>query len=221
MATFLAQVSFPYDSGLPKDVSVNTFHFDEVPASSPDPADLVTALDNFYTATYSGESGALMSYFSSTLGDTATVKVYNLDDAIPRTPVLVDTFSFTPNTGTGGLPEEMALCLSYQAAPTSGELQRRRRGRIYFGPLSLLAIEGAAASDTTWPMPPRPASDLISRANKSMLNLVGEALAADWLWVVRSTVGSGDTTLITEGWVDNAFDIQRRRGPAATTRTTW
>jgi hypothetical protein len=43
------------------------------------------------------------------------------------------------------------------------------------------------------------------------------------VWVVNSTIGDPleNTVLITNGWCDNEFDTQRRRGRDATSRTTF
>jgi len=46
-------------------------------------------------------------------------------------------------------------------------------------------------------------------------------------WAVYSPTTDAVDTIdnafndVLDGWVDNAFDTQRRRGPAATTRITW
>ena len=63
-------------------------------------------------------------------------------------------------------------------------------------------------------------------AGKTLIAQAGEDLltaslaAADWHWVVYSTVQpAGQRTAdVVNGWVDDAFDIQRRRGLAANSR---
>jgi len=44
--------------------------------------------------------------------------------------------------------------------------------------------------------------------------------AGGWDWVVYSPT-NGNTVNVDNGWVDNAFDTQRRRGLAVTARTNW
>jgi hypothetical protein len=40
-------------------------------------------------------------------------------------------------------------------------------------------------------------------------------------WVIRSTVPLENFIQVTNGHIDNAWDTQRRRGPATTARTVW
>lgn len=40
-------------------------------------------------------------------------------------------------------------------------------------------------------------------------------------WLIHSRVGAGSFSAVETGWVDNAMDTQRRRGPKATSRYTW
>jgi hypothetical protein len=42
-----------------------------------------------------------------------------------------------------------------------------------------------------------------------------------WTWIVVSEVAGLNDVIVTNGWVDNAFDIQRRRGVTPTSRSTF
>jgi len=50
--------------------------------------------------------------------------------------------------------------------------------------------------------------------------LTASTAAATWAWLTYSTVAPGYTQVVN-GWVDNEWDTQRRRGRAATSRTTF
>jgi hypothetical protein len=47
-----------------------------------------------------------------------------------------------------------------------------------------------------------------------------EAISALCHWVVWSEADQ-DAGSVFDGWIDNAFDTQRRRGVQASSRTTW
>lgn len=205
----LCQMGLSHDSGLPRDVAINTFHFLAdalVPTPIPDLSDAVT---DFYQAIIS--SNTLTAFLSENLSGAFTQKWYVMSAPPPRVPALIVPGVLT-GLGSTAMVEEAACCLSYQGEPTSGEIAARRRGRIFFGPLSNEAV--ASTVD------PRPKSTLVTRLCEGAQALVTASAAADAPWVVYSRVND-DTTVISEGWVDNAFDTQRRRGPRATLRTVW
>lgn len=213
---FRAQVSLRHDSGLPEDASVNTFHFND-PTALLDPQDIVTLLDDFYSAVHGGVQ-PFDGFLAACLTGTADVNIYRLQDPSPRVPVITDTFTFAPDNQVP-LPSEVAVCLSFQGVPLAGVNQARRRGRIYIGPLSVLSLEGVNAGDTTGPSPARVAPTLITRIMAAADQLGSDSTAAGFEWSVYSPTAN-TMTEIDNGWVDNAFDIQRRRGETATSRTT-
>lgn len=215
MPVIRAQVTIPYDSGLPEDVAVNTFHFFAAAADQQAIDDVNGLLDNFYSAIPAGEGGAFTAFYSNIVNSAAArIKTYNLDSPEPRQPL--DTYD--PQWAWAGagspLPQEVALCLSFQAVGVSGSPQARRRGRVYLGPLAVTAIE-ASTSDA------RPESDLISRMASAASELLADSITSTARWVVYSEAAGGVGYNVDNGWVDNAFDIQRRRGVAPTARTTF
>lgn len=125
-------------------------------------------------------------------------------------PVYESDFAFSP-TGSAPLPAEVALVMSFQAARASGQNQARRRNRVYLGPLG-----GSAPSSDGRPAPgfvtqvARAGSDLAAAASSSV----------NWNWVVWSPTEQQDYQ-VDNGWVDNSWDTQRRRGLAPTSRTTF
>jgi hypothetical protein len=122
------------------------------------------------------------------------------------------------------LPNEVALCLSYQAVAISGESQARRRGRIFFGPLCNTANTLSATGEC------RPSAALVTAlcGAATLLATPAATAAGDLVhWAVYSPTTDLTETIddafqdVDNGWVDNSFDTQRRRGRDATARTTW
>jgi len=104
--------------------------------------------------------------------------------------------------------------LSFQGERTSGQSQARRRGRVYLGPF------GSSAGDTT---SGRPSSGLRGGIITAAAAFGVQSQAAiEWVWGVISTAGpSMSFSEVKDGWVDDAWDTQRRRGEGATLRTTF
>lgn len=212
---YMAQHILHGPSGLPEDRYVNTFNFVEDVGTVIDHAAAAVAITNalqeFYTTDYmaSGTAGSLQGNMPAWFDDLAEVRVYNWDDAQPRPP-LSSTYAFA-GSATQALPSEVALCLSYYANRNIVG----RRGRIYIGPLTTGAVEPSGI------VPARPKATLMDLAGRA-----GAALAAGTgsvlKWCVLSRrLGVATWSPITDGWVDDSFDTQRRRGEAATTRDTW
>lgn len=207
MAIWRAQVEFQGASELPEDRMVNTWHF-EGGTGATDYANIYDMLTDFYTETYAG-SEVTATYPTIAFTGDVDIKLYCLADPLPRVPRDVGFFSFTP-TSSEGLPQEVALCLSYAAAPASGIPAARRRGRVYLGPF-------AEASNTD----ARPGTALITviAAAASELKAAADA-SVTWQWIVYSRADEAGYPVVS-GWLDNAWDTQRRRGWSPTSRTTW
>lgn len=151
-------------------------------------------------------------FMSSLVRSSAGLELvsYARSDAKPRAPIMTDTYSLSPG-GTAPLPTEVALCLSFQAAKVSGSPQARRRGRVY------LPFMDEERNHTDG----RPTAGLVSGvAAEAAAFLAASDAAAAWSWHVYSTVGLFGA-VVTDGWVDNEWDTQRRRGRKATSRTTF
>jgi hypothetical protein len=206
MSVRRAQVTFDHDSGLPEDVTVNTFHFfSDTSADFPNIVDLLT---DFYTVPGAPSTDSVSSWFSAALAGTATIDIYDLADPEPRVPVHTDTFTFSP--GGDRLPSEVAYVISWAADPESGTIPARRRGRTFLGPLSLEGHNGGTGR-------PHDAMRLsIARAGRDLIAAADASI--EWDFVVFSPTGNSHA-VITNGWIDNAFDTQRRRGLAPTDRT--
>lgn len=213
MALIRAQVSFAHTSGLPEDILSNTFHFTTADILAPTLDAVATAVEEFY------EAGAtpLYTFFSNEMAQNGhVIRLYNLDEPAPRVPLLERAFSLPVAPNGDPLPGEVALVVSFQGTPVSGLNQARRRGRVYVGRLDK---DSASAG--------RPSAALIASAVAAADDLLADSVAAAmWSWAVYSPTddAAGDPTpftIVEEGWVDNAFDTQRRRGLAPTARTTF
>lgn len=183
--------------------ATNTFHFiadddTELPA-------IQTAVQAFYN-TWRPEMNNLVRQ------NTHEYKFYNMSDPEPRAPVLEGSFNLTTAPAGTPLPTEVSLCLSFQGTKVSGEPQARRRGRVYL-PFITSASMGSDA---------RPDAGCITAAVNCGTNLLAASVAAaGWDWIVASTFDPISGAIVDNGWVDNEWDTQRRRGRVATARTTY
>lgn len=144
-----------------------------------------------------------------------TIKLYNQEDVEPRSPVEELTFGLTGLSAATALPAEVALCSSFQGDPVSGQNQQQRRGRIYIsGWINSANGSGGRPSQAT--------RILLGNATAQLSNdlqAIGSGLT-QVVWVVYSRTAD-ENAQITNGWVDDAWDTQRRRGVKPSTRTTW
>jgi len=209
MTTVRVQCRLQGDSGVPEDVFVNTWHVatGEAPLDEVMAVDLSAAFTQFYTESIPALSQSLKTYLSPAIA-SAEWRFYDLGDPEPRVPIVK-----TPLWGTvsdkNPMPAEIAVCLSMHGdAPVTP----RKRGRVYIGPLNTDAAASGQTSD--------------ARVEAGLQTLLGmlanrlvESLEPNTLVILSRA--SGLQIPVVGGWVDNAFDIQRRRGYDATARTTW
>lgn len=193
-------------SNLPEDRVINVLHFSDATTYGAHSALVANFVSNFYTAAYAGDS--VGSYLSPWVQRPAELRLYDMSTLKPRVPTIVPLNLVTP-LPSGGLPEEAALCLSFHGA-TPPAVTARRRGRIYIGPLVTSAV--IPANGTT---PTRPASNFLSTVTGAATAL----LDSDIGWSVLSKFAG--YVPIVGGYIDNALDTQRRRGPVTTARTLW
>lgn len=211
---YRAQVIFHGNSGLPEDVFVNSFVFrnDNNLDRGPQPMhdEVKIELETFYTAQQTNLRR--LSEFMAGLAFTrAELKTYDLGQppgdpltgTPPRTPISSD-LTLAGFSESATLPYEVALTVSWKTAVNA----QWGRGRNYIGPLA-----SAAAGPMTEASGPVPHPDLIQTL----------ALAARGLMSGPRTtlviLGKAGPNVVTGGYVDNAWDTQRRRGLAPTART--
>lgn len=199
----LAMVSFENITLKAEDRQINTWHF-ELQASPPSAASLAAisaALFTFY--------GALKGNFPNAIHTgNYTVTYYNMADPKPRSPITSTFHTLTP-IGTGfAMPPEVSICLSYKAIPVSGVKASSRKGRIYLPSFVTLAYVNTGYLGT---------STAVAIAAAANALLTTSTAAADWKWSQYSRVRDA-LAPVSAGWVDNAPDIQRRRGYKTSTR---
>ena len=251
MANLKAVVKLATVSGLPRDQIVNTFHFTGDPTGDLDAGirHWVDVFYNSTMPTSGHNIAHYISDFviHDDPSSVGRISVY----LMPPTgtplgsPIYEDHFGLIGASGDRAMPNEVALCLSYAAntdgvlevgpgatdIPTSESAQdqgapathsgatrpkARTRGRIYIGPLNIDAITNESG-DPTYPAPD---NMFISTLKESAENFAARVAAGGYTWCVWSQRELA-MRFVTQGWVDNAWDTQRRRGVAPTTRTSW
>lgn len=208
MANYKVQIRMPYFTNTPSDCATNTLYFTTPVANTvvQDQANINSKLTTFYQS--------FDQYFSPVVGNTATWKGYNLEDAEPRQPVLNGSFGLTVGATGTGMPEEVACVLSFQSAQISGVPAARRRGRIFIGPLSVLALaQGTSSAFVSWS-----AAFKTALSGAAVQLAVPDTVAAQW---VQHSGVTGLVFAVKNGWIDNQPDTQRRRGHQQPGRTLW
>lgn len=200
MPFYSTQVTIPTVDNDVANYATNSFHFE---------ADDLTALALCHTALTSFYNTWQPRMSNLVRQNAWTTKSYLDTDPMPRAPVLETTFNLTSAPAGVGLPPEVALCVSFQGSRLSGTPQARRRGRVYLPFLgsSTLGTDGRPAALT-----------VTSAVSCGQGLLTASDAAATWTWVTFSTVAPG-YAVVLDGWVDNEFDTQRRRGRRYTSRS--
>jgi len=214
---YIAQVVLDRDGALPEDRIINVMHFegdDQAPTPDRERWDelapgLASRLVTFYQS-----RGPIMA---ATLAGTGTIKLYDFSDPKPRIPRFEQSFTFVP--ATTAFPGEVALVISFEGASEPGVNMRRRRGRIYLGPLATGAASGTYTADV------RPLASRMNETVSSFVTMATGSNGAARLAIFSPTTLSGGGSVdqawtdAVAVWVDDAFDTQRRRGARATTRS--
>jgi len=155
----------------------------------------------------------LVSYYSVAVAQNGhMIKYYELPGLTPNYPFEEDTFNLAAPPAGSGLPSEVSLVLSFQGIRQAGFPQARRRGRIYIGPL-----------DTSGMDDQRPLATFVTNlanAGATFKSNIQAITGGQHNWAIWSSVDQ-ECVDVANGWVDNAWDTQRRRGLRATSRTTF
>jgi hypothetical protein len=214
MPHVFAQVEIQRITLKPEDKIVNGFHF-TVSAVNTANLDLIRdRLRTFYNVAIPGGTNTIKNLLAGQLlaATGHVVKMYDMQQVTPRVPVRIDDLQLVPN-GNTSYPAEVALCLSYRGSLLAGTNPRRRRGRIYLGPLSNSGIAAISSGDS------RPLAAVMTYVADAGKRLMDANSATNVEWVVFSKAGQ-ERTSVQHVWVDDAFDTQRRRGADPTTRIT-
>lgn len=199
MATvYKFQVSMPLTDLLPRNRISNTIHLQHTIGSLLD-ADLSDMCDDI-VALYQAHYGNTTNEISCKAYDTDAVPNYPRAETVVNAGIKWDQ----------GSPREICLVLSY-AGQHRGN--KRERGRIYLQP-QLVGTLGSPAmrpsqAHLDW------ALAWYTTSNQSFPDLGG----VDWQFGIWSTVGKYFTTS-QQAWVNDDWDVQRRRGLRESTRVT-
>lgn len=185
----------------PENYVTNSWYFDD------GEEDTLGTIEGFINSFYDDLDG----YISPVIAQNGhEFQWYKMSDPTPRVPVRETAWNLAGAPAGTALPSEVAFCFSFQAPRVSGELQSRRRGRLYFGPLNSTVLSSGG----------RPSNTFINAvADAASIVMMESLVSTDWKWAVYSTVNHSGSEVQT-GWVDNSFDTQRRRGLAWTSRVT-
>lgn len=204
-------------SGLPEDVFVNTFHFLLAPSiDGTDPA----LWDNDFGEGLTPTEHAMNLVFDfydtfkalipgEAMADGLELRAYKLLDPTPRVPFISPRPAINWGAGSLAFPKEVALCVSYKSdlPGASG------RGRIYVGPFA-----GSAGAFDSVRKDLKPSSTTIQVLKNAAVGLLDDQDIVRWAIFSPKL---GNASAIVEGYIDDAFDTQRRRGADPNERTVF
>lgn len=202
MSTIRAQVILHTADAVPENYVSNSWCFTDMTPGTDDAA-ITTMLKDFY-------DDLTASVMSSAITQNGhEVKLSLLPGTPPNYPYFEGTFNLASPWSGSGLPAELAVCLSFQGARSAGLPQARRRGRVYIGPFGNNA--------NTSGRPTAAVMTFIANA-ATTLKATAASISAGGGWAVWSPT-DGAPVEVDDGWVDNSWDVQRRRGLVYTSRT--
>lgn len=205
-------------SGLPEDRFLNTWHFAR------------RGIED-HAAAYSGIQFELGTFYETIKEYLSTValgaanlqietRIYHGDDQEPREPHPVMLGVDLTPFANAGIPNELAVCVSF----FSERNIPRQRGRVFIGPLANGAMETPVSGEGDRQIATACVNEMVTAATGMLTGTNGV------IWCTKSGLAIPDPAgaipppiyrQVTDGWVDNAFDVQRRRGSEASSRTTF
>lgn len=191
MANYDVHAVLEHSNGIPADNYLNVLHFE---VNAPD---TLEGTSDDIAAAYTLLAAVLPNTITA-----LTLKWYT-PGANPTGPTYTKSYPAVNGTSGPG-PAEVALCLSYATSEDPDSSTPRRRGRIYCGPIAS-------------PTGERPAPSLRDHILDFGELLASAGNAGNTTWMMYSRM---DNTYhkIESIWCDDAWDTQRRRGIAPSTR---
>lgn len=214
MTVLRAQIRFE-SAHQAQDDMMNVFHFVGQRAEADNAADMV---EDFYADAGSASSPLGASFADSVLTGAYQIKVYDLEDPKPRAPIYDRDGQVNPVSNVP-VPPQCSIVLSFNSENQSGVRVQRLRNRIYIGGWTVGALDnGGYVHDNVVFRIQTAAEDMLA-ASQASINLS---------WCTFSpTLAAGGSGVedgafpVVGGWVDNSWDIQRRRKIDSTQRTAW
>lgn len=207
MPAIRCQVVIPASSAVSSDAVVNNWGFQVGTTGAPTWAAIGLALKNFYDS-WANFRATGMAWTQ------ARAKMYNLSDPKPRVPLSDALLGLSGSVATTTYPREVACCLSFQMERASGVNMRRGRGRVFLGPLAYVA--GVSSSGR----PDNAFYGAVRTGAQALLDASGTDPLYEWA-VVSEATGAAIAIPVHDGWIDDAFDTQRRRGIAPQSRVVF
>lgn len=198
-----AQVTLATTSMDTADYLSNGFAIQGGPISGQDLDNWATAIKDFYDdVQFLGGNCGLVQ-------NGHVIKFYEISNTKPNYPVDIQSFNLASSPPDVDLPMEVALCISYSNTTENTVPRARRRGRIYLGGWT------ESMNDDGRPVEAN-LSTLAGyyKTYADTVNTISTVSAGVWSRA-DDFVYAIDTI-----WVDNEWDIQRRRGGKATERFT-
>lgn len=219
MAVISAQVTIKSSTDQVEDHAVNTFHFQNNTVLG-DVDNIADMLVDFYNVAPGGQANGIAQFMSPGLtAQFSEIKLYNLDDAKPRAPIYTREFELLTTGTASAIPQQCAIVATYETAPVSGQNQRRYRNRIYlpFWKNTTVSAQGMVSSTVR---------DVIAAAMAEMKQASDASISNTWMVFSPTRATAGGTpedglAPVDQGWVDDSFDIQRRRKVDPTSRRPW
>lgn len=217
MGLLRCQIDRFWTDDLPRDHIVNVVFFrDDGDSDGPlESLGFLPSVAPDYNATAQDWATQLDAYWTAHAppfvdGGATQVRLYDMHAAKPR-PVLGEyTVPATQARAPSGMGNrDVALCLSFFGTRNLP----RQRGRIFLGPI-LGTHAGSltpSSSDTSAILALAPVF------HGFQVNVPDPGTNTDVDWVVHSVAGNASWK-VTNGWCDNEWDTQRRRGLKADTR---
>jgi hypothetical protein len=237
MATTLVTWNLHTDTGIPKDDVTQSIVVSTAGAfTSADLADLTLGVGQFYNNIPTGGLVALRDVLSPSMDTVNGSLTHSYDisghlDGSPHgSPTFENGFVLGVNRtgGVVGLPGEVAVVLSLHGSGAStapveapdgsdagSEIDRprsRHMGRMFLGHLASNALDASSGAV-------RPSSVIRDTARLAAKDLAAYLVTHGMGWCVWSRKNAAVYGIVAVS-TDNAFDTQRRRGTAATSRTT-
>lgn len=199
-----------------EDDMMNTWHFMGQRAEADNATDMV---EDFYTATSPYQSNSLASMMTNrSVTGVYEIKVYDLEDPKPRAPIYTRGGQVSVGNADA-LPQQLSLVFSYEAEGESGTRIQRLRNRVYLGgwPAARVSPQGRVV-DTF--------AQEVLNAGRAMLEASEASINLSWC-TFSPTMAAGQPNIeagareVARLWVDNSWDIQRRRKISASQRAVW